>query len=144
MSPGKWGKPGWLFLHAVALAYPENPTDEDKHHYYIFFNSLRYTLPCTKCKVNFADHEKRYPLNDEVLSSRDNLVKWTIDMHNIVNYYTGKKMLSYQEALDTINDNLEQFGKPKTNHDWLYVLLIIIVILVICYLLLVAYFKKRK
>ncbi|BCS83192.1 putative FAD-linked sulfhydryl oxidase [Cotonvirus japonicus] len=131
--PKKWGKHGWKFMHYVALSYPENPTIDDKILYYDFFNNFGKVLPCGKCKNNFKDHLKKYPLTNEVLSSRNNLVKWTIDMHNIVNYYTGKKMLTYQEALNEIYKDDDNNCKLNWIHWIIFGLAIIMIVLVIYY-----------
>ncbi|AAV50637.1 putative FAD-linked sulfhydryl oxidase [Acanthamoeba castellanii mimivirus] len=140
MSPEQWGIYGWTFSHAVALGYPINPTEEDKLRYYTFFNSYRYVLPCGKCRINYADHLNKYPLTDEVLSSRENLVKWTIDIHNVVNYYTGKKMLTYPEAIEAIEKTLTP--KKKSSYNWFFIILIIIGIIVIIYLMYIVFKKK--
>jgi len=47
-----WGPYGWKFMHMVALAYPNSPTNEDKENYKTFFTILGNVLPCQLC----ADH----------------------------------------------------------------------------------------
>lgn len=140
MFPKIWGESGWDFIHFITLGYPENPTEEDKEKYYKFFNCLKYVLPCLKCRYNMEQHLKKHPLTNDVLSSRDNLVKWGIEFHNIVNFYTGKPLLSYQEAIDSINKKI--YAKIKQNSRILYcLLLIMIIILVVCF---IYYLVKNK
>lgn len=141
MSPEIWGKYGWNFIHLVTLGYPENPTEFDKKNYYDFFSSLQYVLPCEKCRYNFSQHFKKYPLTNKVLSNRSSLVKWGIDLHNVVNYYTGKPMLTYPEAMNEINKMID----VKNNFEnFIYYLLIIIALLIICYFLYSYYMKNKK
>jgi hypothetical protein len=83
------------------------------------------------------NHLKRYPLTEEALSSRANLVKWCIDLHNIVNYYNGKPMLSYGEAMTQI----ESYANPKQTNP-LYYLVIIIAVFIIGYLIYYYYHNK--
>jgi len=142
MLPEIWGKYGWNFMHLVTLDYPQYPTDEDKQHYYQFFNSLQYVLPCNKCRNNLTNHLKKYPLTQEALSSRTNLTKWVIDLHNIVNYYTGKPMLTYDEAMNEINKLAHP--EKKVLSQPLYWMLVLIAILIICYLLYYYLFKNKK
>lgn len=139
MLPTIWGCYAWNFIHLVAVAYPENPSANDKINYYNFFHSLQFILPCKKCQSNMSQHLNNFPLTDETLSSRSNLVKWTIDFHNIVNYYTGKKMLTYSEAINKINKLVSP--EKKRNKFILYLILIIVVIIIIY--LIYCYVKKN-
>ncbi|XWV24963.1 putative FAD-linked sulfhydryl oxidase [Tupanvirus deep ocean] len=142
MLPEIWGKYAWNFLHLVTLDYPEYPTDQDKQNYYNFFYTLQFVLPCAKCRYNLTHHLKKYPLTDEVLSSRTNLVKWGIDLHNVVNYYTGKPMLTYTEAMNELN----KLAHPEktTFTDVLYVLLVIVALIIMFYLLYYFFVKPKK
>jgi len=133
MLPKIWGRYGWDFIHLVTMAYPKNPTDQEKLNYYNYFHALQHVLPCKKCQRNMANHLKKYPITNQVLSSRAELVKWGIDLHNIVNYYTGKPMLTYPEAMKSINE-LMQPKKNSCEKILLYVF-IIIALIVICYLI---------
>jgi hypothetical protein len=140
MSPEIWGKYGWNFIHLVTLGYPDNPIESDKKHYYDFFSSLQYVLPCAKCRHNFSQHFRKYPLTSEILANRRNLVRWGIDLHNVVNYYNGKPMLTYPEAMNEINKMLE----TKNNFEnMVYYLLVVIAILIICFFL-YRYLKEKK
>lgn len=140
MLPELWGKHAWIFIHLVTLDYPEHPTESDKKNYYQFFDSLQYVLPCAKCRKGYAQHIKKYPLNDQVLFNRDNLIKWAIDIHNVVNYYNGKPMLSYSEAMKKING----FMQPQVikNNDIFYIIIIILALLTLLYLIYRFFYKK--
>ena len=143
MLPKIWGESAWDFLHFVTLGYPINPTAEDKQRYYQYFNDLKYVLPCDKCRNNMDEHLIKIPLTDEVLSSRESFVKWGIDLHNSVNYDTGKPVLSYDKAMKEINNKINKNqSNRKYNNIWLYLILLIAVIVIIylCYLL----FKKNS
>ena len=85
MKPKIWGPHAWIFLHSVTMNYPDNPTHQDKKEMKDFFNSLRYVLPCEKCSKNLQFNMMKYPLTDNMLSSRDSLVRWLIEIHNMVN-----------------------------------------------------------
>jgi len=108
IGPDIWGPHGWKFIHMIALAYSLTPTPEQKQHYREFFTVLQYILPCSICANNYAKHfNEDLPFNDKVLESRDTLLKWTIDVHNLVNKETGKKPIPYEEALQLIYNNFE-------------------------------------
>ena len=104
MSPKIWGRQGWHFIHCVAMSYPQNPTDQDKHNYTAFFRSLQNVLPCPSCAENFRAKMEKYPPS---LENPQSLFKWTVDMHNFVNAENGKPILSYDYALEQVKINIE-------------------------------------
>jgi hypothetical protein len=100
ISPLVWGKEGWRFIHYVALAYPDNPTKEDRKNYRKFLNSLENVLPCPACAYNFKKKMELHPPN---LNSTKEFFQWTVDMHNFVNEENGKKKLSYVQAYNELS-----------------------------------------
>ena len=131
MLPEIWGKYGWDFIHLVTVDYPLNPTDNDKQHYYQFFQNLQYILPCEKCRKQLSQHLINHPLTTSALASRDTLVKWTIDLHNIVNRSIGKPVLSYTDAFRAISQLVNTRTKRKS-YTWCYLLALIICICIVC------------
>jgi hypothetical protein len=105
ITPEKWGPHGWKFIHYVTLGYPDNPTPEQKENYKYFLTSLGKVLPCHICSNHFKDNLVEMPLDDKALSSKTNLVKWGIDIHNVVNKMKSKPELSYDVALSKISDD---------------------------------------
>ena len=101
-SPLLWGKEAWHFIHYVALAYI--PSEENKSSYMNFFNSLPDTLPCPICGEHFKQNMQKYPPR---FDTSNDLFEWTVDMHNEVNKQNGKKVLTYEEALNEILKNSE-------------------------------------
>ena len=107
-GPDIWGPPGWKFIHFVTMGYPNNPSEEIKKKYYNYFHALKHVIPCSICANHFTQNLEKLPLTDEVLSSRDNLMKWGIDMHNLVNKMTNKREYSYKEGIELIINGFEQ------------------------------------
>ena len=130
MLPEIWGTYAWNFIHLVTLDYPKDPTDTDKQNYYNFFNSIQYVLPCAKCRRNMTSHLKKYPLTNDVLSNRDALIKWLIDLHNVVNYYTGKPMLTYADAISQINKLANPSKKTSTNYIFIIIIFVLVVFII--------------
>lgn len=144
ISPAMWGIHGWKFVHHIALGYPNKPTENDKNNYKSFFLLLGNVLPCHICSDHYNEHLLIYPLDDKVLSTKTNLINWTIDMHNEVNKKHGKKIYSYVEALELIKNNYQTIesheniiksSKPKSNtmvYVAIIICLLLLVIVVIC------------
>ena len=108
IGPDTWGPHGWKFIHMLALAYPNEPTDEQKKNYKTFFEALQPVLPCSLCANNYKRHiTVELPITEAVLKDKESFVKWSIDMHNLVNKETGKLPLSYDDALELIYNNFE-------------------------------------
>lgn len=140
MLPDIWGKYAWNFIHLVTMDYPENPKQADVQNYRDFLHSLQYVLPCAKCRTNLIKHFKKYPLTDEVMSSRQNLVKWGINLHNIVNYYLGKPMLTLEQA----NKELSKLLNPKPPKSKTFTLKILIVIVILVFIVLLCFFASKN
>lgn len=139
MKPEIWGKPGWTFFHLMTVGYPETPTEQNKLMYYEYVIAFSNVLPCDRCKYNLKDHLKKFPLTNVALASRQNFVKWGIDLHNIVNYYTEKPMLSYEEAFNDLNKLMHPEEYKSNEYMW-YIIIFAIVILLVY----IIYYKYKK
>jgi hypothetical protein len=96
-----WGAPTWLFLHTISFNYPVEPTEEQKIQYLQFFNSLKFVLPCGKCRDNLTTHMEQFPLTMEHMKSRLTFSKYVYELHEKVNKALGKSSgLSYTEVRD--------------------------------------------
>jgi hypothetical protein len=131
ISKNKWGPIFWYNIHIVALAYPDNPSNEDKQNYKEYYTSIQNILPCSYCRDHYKKNLLDNPLNDNVLSSQQNLVKWTIDLHNVVNKQLNKKIVDYNEMLIMLQNNfIENFDNTsqpipveKSNNKSNYIIL---------------------
>ena len=128
-----WGKHVWKALHYIALGYPNNPTIQQKEDYKMFYELLKSVLPCKLCSNHYIDHLKQYPLSEDVLKNKDNLLKWTIELHNLVNEQLGYPILSYNDALNEIN-SYETCHKKNYNYYLLIIFILFSFILFIIYL----------
>ena len=105
LTSNEWGVHGWKFIHHVAWGFPFNPTENDKNNYKQFFTIIGTILPCGGCNIHYNESLVKFPLTDEVLLNKMNLMKWSIDIHNEVNLINGKKIYEYEEALELIQNN---------------------------------------
>ena len=123
-----WGPPAWTFLHTITLNYPDNPTNQDKNNYYSFFSNLKHVLPCEKCKKHYRENSK--DLKDN-LNSKDDLVKWLIDIHNQVNIQNNKSVWSYA---DVYNKYQDIYNSSNTINNVLIIVIILIVLFFVFFL----------
>ena len=137
LGPATWGPSGWKFIHFVALGYPSTPSSEQKQAYSNFFSSLHKVLPCSTCANNYEKNLSLLPLTNDILNDRDKLIKWTIDIHNIVNEELGKPKISYEEAIKNLqntsynNINSNNSKNNSNNKEIIYSMVIILLFLVI-------------
>lgn len=96
MNQNIWGRHLWFFLHTLTFNYPLNPTKENKEQMMQLLNSLKNLIPCSVCRKhyvqNITEHEPQ-------LDNREKFFKWMVNLHNIVNGYTGRRNWSYDEVL---------------------------------------------
>jgi len=95
MQPSVWGPHVWRTIHYIALGYPDNA---DSMAYKEFFLNLWKVIPCLKCSINYKRHLDELPPIDQYLGSKDDLFKWTVALHNIVNMELGKPQMDVDTA----------------------------------------------
>jgi len=81
MLTSVWGPGMWHYLHTMSFNYPVNPTKQDKMHYLSFMWSLRYVLPCGKCRANLRENYKKLPLTMKHMKNRDSFSRYVFDFH---------------------------------------------------------------
>jgi hypothetical protein len=106
IGPDRFGPSLWQGLHYITLGYPVKPTEEQKQKYKAFFLLLKDILPCSICANHYAENLKKMPITDEVLETKENLVKWLIDFHNVVNEMKGKEVIEYSVARQMIDTDV--------------------------------------
>jgi len=134
INPSIWGESFWNVIHYITMAYPDNPTEDDKQNVLAFIQSLQNVLPCEKCRNHFKSNLISYPLSNDVLSSRYNFIKWAVMVHNEVNRRTGKPEMSVENAIDLYTN--------KKQYDYSQVITIVLLIMLI--ILLVYYIKVNS
>jgi len=96
--PSVWGPFFWHTIHIVALGYPKKPSYIDKKCAKEFYESLVYLIPCAICREHYKVHLSSNPLTP-FLDSREDLLKWTINIHNNVNKMLGKPEWTREEVM---------------------------------------------
>jgi hypothetical protein len=103
MDPNVWGKHMWASIHFIATAYPDEPTEADKLTYHTFYTNLYKVLPCHTCRDHLkATLENEIPLHANFLKNKEELFKWTVNLHNVVNKRLKKKVITLEEAYTII------------------------------------------
>ena len=135
-EPNIWGPHAWFFLETITMAYPTDPTYNEKKMAENFFNSLQFMIPCEKCRNNYKQHLKLFPLTEKVLSSRDNLFMWIINVHNSIH---KNKQKSYDDTFKyymdqynfKINEENKINKKSKMKNILFFIFMFTIIIIII-------------
>lgn len=94
MQTNVWGPAAWLFLHCIAANY----TPDKARGYVIFFNSLKYVLPCGACRKNYDRILSNVlPLKKSVFKNRESVSLWLFLLHNQVQRDIYSKTLNVRD-----------------------------------------------
>jgi hypothetical protein len=111
IDPVLWGKHLWIFLHAMAAAYPEQPDTNTSQAAYNMIQNLQFLLPCGNCRDHFAQLLADFPPETQ---NNTTLKQWVLDAHNRVNTRLGKEEKTW--TLADVNRVYEQNRIEQTLH----------------------------
>jgi hypothetical protein len=81
-----WGPMGWMTLHSISAAYPDNPTQEDRSILYEFMESFANTISCELCRNHFRPLFLSYKTNVPTWAdSKQEVFMMICRLHNNVN-----------------------------------------------------------
>jgi hypothetical protein len=115
LNPTVWGPHAWFFLDSVVMGMPDNPSPNEAAVYKNFFTSLQFLLPCLKCRLHYAANLEESPLTDDILASKERMLRWLYDLHNKVRVSNGQQPRSYDEI--TTFYNAAYSGGTSRVHD---------------------------
>jgi hypothetical protein len=132
IDPSVWGEPGWVFLHSIALTYPNKPSSDDKKNIKNFFTVAGKVLPCHRCRDNYKKHLTKFPLNDKAVSSRLDLVTWL----NNVNQEVDKEVAKMKKQLAVQNKKQQQtITKTSVKSEPSNMSMTLIIVMIVCALI---------
>lgn len=98
-DPSQWGPHLWYYLHFSSANYPDTPSTEQQKAMRDWLCSLSVTIPCKSCSNHFHQYIERHKQDlGTICSSRDNLFRFLVDVHNKVNSRKGKSPMTHQAA----------------------------------------------
>jgi len=87
-----WGLDGWKLLHSICIEYDS----KYKEDYILFFDNLKYVLPCIYCRNSFTEYSEKLKI-DNYLNDSYSLSEWIYKIHNMVNDKLRKQNLLHEE-----------------------------------------------
>ena len=125
LEPKIWGPYAWFFLESCIIGYPDKPSEYEKDKFKQLFYLLKDIIPCSKCRINYNNHIIKYTLTDKILSNKDNLLRWLINIHNITSY----KQYNLEQTLKYYNN----IYSKKNNNNIICLFCIILVLIILLY-----------
>ena len=98
IPPSTWGPFFWHTMHIVSLGYPKKPSYAEKRAAKEFYESFIHLIPCPTCKLHYADNLKEIPVSPS-LDTKEDLFRWTVKMHNMINKQLGKPEMQELDAI---------------------------------------------
>ena len=104
----------WKYLHYLSFIYPLNPSEENKNSVKKLLKNMENEgLSCPNCRIHFRKFLEKKDRN-KIVSSKENLIDFFIDLHNDVNNRLGKGILSKEDVKELYND-LDKIRKDLIN-----------------------------
>jgi len=98
LPPAVWGPIFWHTIHITAIGYPQSPSYAQKRAAKEFYESLAFLIPCPVCREHYGTYLQKSPISPH-LDTRDDLFKWTVQLHNEVNIILGKPTMLESEVV---------------------------------------------
>jgi FAD-linked sulfhydryl oxidase len=98
LPPTVWGPLFWHTIHIVALGYSNSPSYAQKRAAKEFYESFSQLIPCAVCREHYITHLSKNPISPH-LDRRDDLFRWTVNLHNEVNVSLGKSRMLESSVL---------------------------------------------
>ncbi len=111
IEPNVFGPSLWASIHYICLGAPETLDVRQKLSYKMFFEQLPYVIPCYNCGLHLESNLKKTPI-DQFLTGSEDLFKWSVDLHNVVNTQLGKPLMNYEDA----RKHWKELPKVKVNN----------------------------
>ena len=130
MDPTVWGPNLWVFIHSIALNFPNNPSFEEIKNYESFFENLKYIIPCDKCRLHYRQRLNDNPVS-KYLTDSNALFIYTIDLHNEVNKSLGKRIYTYEEVAKIYRNKYNSPYKLNKIFSIKHILILLFIMIII-------------
>ena len=118
LPPSVWGPFFWHTIHITALSYPPKPSYAHKRAAKEFFESLVHLIPCPKCREHYTTHLQKNPISPH-LDRREDLFRWTVNLHNEVNKSLNKPIVTEKESIMFYSRIGTRGTSPVLNQEYL-------------------------
>ncbi len=97
MSQKEWGNITWYLFHTLAEKIKEEHFESQKDNIINFIITISNNLPCPTCTRHASETLKFANIN--LIETKDDLIEFVRQFHNIVNLKLNKNLFSKSETL---------------------------------------------
>jgi hypothetical protein len=134
LNPKIWGPHAWFFIDSIALSLPPHLDNNLQQQLKNFFISFSLLLPCESCKNHFSDYMKKTNLINYDFSTKDNVIFWINNLHNIIRISNNSNQFSINSMYQFyINKYSNYYNYYNYNYYIFIILLLISIIFFIFY-----------
>ena len=98
-----WGPCAWHLLHIISIGNGKEIKKKYMNSYNLFYKTFGYIMPCAICSEHYKNLFGIFHKINSDFISREYLIKWTCDLHNIVNKNLKK---DEYDLTSCINNNI--------------------------------------
>lgn len=112
-----WGPGGWKLLHTISFGVPEKATIKEIEKYRKFYEMIQYILPCEKCRNNYKEHIKEFPI--KTITTKETCKRWLYNIHNSAtnSIRQEERTLGINPEYEMIKDKYEALCKKRISKN---------------------------
>ena len=109
----------WKCLHFLSFIYPDEPNDNNKKEIKKLLDKMKADgISCPQCRQHFINYLQQINI-EEIISNKDSLFKFFVDLHNSVNRKLNKGIVNYDKVkelyIDLVGIESELIEKYELN-----------------------------
>lgn len=97
ISKETWAHPMWFVIHYTSYHCKSIITESWKIAFIALMSTLQTVLPCGACRQHIKENLPANNINNYFINKQE-IYRWTFELHNIVNEMLGKPKLSFEES----------------------------------------------
>lgn len=113
IKPDQWGPWAWHLMHTISIGDNKEINSNDKLIYKKIYTLFLDIIPCLVCKKHYGEILEKNNIKLSELN-RKYIIKWVINVHNLVNKQLKKRKISNSEGY-----NAHRRIDNKTNFKFL-------------------------
>lgn len=96
-----WGPGQWDSIISVAMTFPDGASAGLKTKTKIWLQNMR--MGCLGCETKYGEALLKFPITDDVVMNRQNLLTWVVNLRNYERANRGVPALAFSDVCEYYN-----------------------------------------